>query len=53
MTGTPTEMMAEDDEDGDQVDSPASTRGKRGRRRGTPATRKTATPGRRGRRRGG
>lgn len=74
MTGTPTEITGEDEEDPDQVESPgkffyhyiplskheltqlfckASTRGKRGRRRGTPATRKTTTaiPGRRGRRR--
>ncbi|GJJ15626.1 hypothetical protein Clacol_009904 [Clathrus columnatus] len=50
MTGTPTDVL--DDEDG-EMDSPASIRGKRGRRRGTPATRKTSTPGRRGRRRGG
>ncbi|KAF8585708.1 hypothetical protein K439DRAFT_1025520 [Ramaria rubella] len=52
ITGTPTEEAPEDEEEADTVESPASSRGRRGRRRGTPASRRsTGAPSRRARRR--
>jgi len=54
MTGTPTEGPDDEEDESDLLagESPASTRGKRGRRRGTPAARRpAAAPARRTRRR--